>query len=291
MTTGGGTSATPSQLAPSWSRRRSKTATCCCPRGRCAMTAHRGRTARCVARPPAPGRCGRRVTCHGAVQGPPAADGAGPGQGGGVAAGPQPAGAGRTAGGRRRGLGLISPAEPLWWNVAWRIGVRAAHPRPWPCWSPRSWPPGGPAGTAWLTCTQLPGHGRHPHPRPLAGLAGAAPASLLLIGAAAAVVQVRGAIGTRASRCWRRAAAGDRRGSGRDRDRHAFPASAGRSARRLVLLLSSGTSHTAIGSGHLAAPVGVDARRSWAGCPARWPDIRPPARTCWNWPASPSWPG
>jgi len=90
---------------------------------------------------------------------------------------------------------LIRSAEPLWWNAGWQIG-------------------GGQLvlGMAVLVAAQLAaGRGRRDAmtdlytsfpatagTRTLAhliGLAGAAPASLLLIGAAAVVVQLRGAIG------------------------------------------------------------------------------------------------
>ena len=91
---------------------------------------------------------------------------------------------------------LIRPAEPLWWNAGWRIG-------------------GGQLvlGMAVLAAAQLnagrvrrdgladlyasfpatAGTRTFAH---LIGLAGAAPASLLLIGAAAVVIQGRGAIGS-----------------------------------------------------------------------------------------------
>ncbi len=90
---------------------------------------------------------------------------------------------------------LIHPAEPLWWNASWQIGGgqlilalavlvaaqlaagRAARDALADLYA--SFP--APASTRTLA-----------H---LAGLAGAVPASLLLLGAAAAVVQARGAIG------------------------------------------------------------------------------------------------
>ena len=91
---------------------------------------------------------------------------------------------------------LIGSAEPLWWNVGWRIG-------------------GGQLvlGMAVLTAAQLnagrarrdaladlyasfPAAARTRTLAHLIGLAGAAPASLLLIGAATAVIQSRGAIGS-----------------------------------------------------------------------------------------------
>ena len=97
---------------------------------------------------------------------------------------------------------LFGSAEPLWWNAAWRIGfgqlvlgmavlvaaqLAAGRPRR--------------DGLADLYAS-FPATAGTRTVAHLAGLAGAAPASLLLIAAAAVVVQVRGAIGTRASRCW-----------------------------------------------------------------------------------------
>jgi hypothetical protein len=90
---------------------------------------------------------------------------------------------------------LFGSAEPLWWNTAWRIGVGQLV-----------------LGMAVLVAAQLaagrarrdgmadlydsfPATAGTRAVAQLAGLAGAAPASLLLIAAAAAVVQVRGAIG------------------------------------------------------------------------------------------------
>jgi hypothetical protein len=90
---------------------------------------------------------------------------------------------------------LFGPAEPLWWNTAWRIGVGQLV-----------------LGMTVLVAAQLAvGRARRDGMADLyesfpatagtrtvahlAGLAGAAPASLLLIAAAAVVVQVRGAIG------------------------------------------------------------------------------------------------
>jgi hypothetical protein len=90
---------------------------------------------------------------------------------------------------------LIGPEEPVWWNVAWRIGfgqlvlgmavLVAAHLA---------------AGRArrnamadlYASFPATAGTRTLAH---LAGLAGASPASLVLIGAAAVVVQLRGAIG------------------------------------------------------------------------------------------------
>jgi hypothetical protein len=91
---------------------------------------------------------------------------------------------------------LIRPAEPLWWNAGWRIG-------------------GGQLvlGMAVLAAAQLnagrvrrdgladlyasfPATAGTRTVAHLIGLAGAAPASLLLIGAAAVVIQGRGAIGS-----------------------------------------------------------------------------------------------
>jgi len=90
---------------------------------------------------------------------------------------------------------LFGPTEPFWWNAAWRIGFGQLV-----------------LGMAVLVAAQLAaGRARRDSMADLyvsfpatagtrtvahlAGLVGAAPASLLLIGAAAAVAQVRGAIG------------------------------------------------------------------------------------------------
>jgi hypothetical protein len=90
---------------------------------------------------------------------------------------------------------LIGPAEPLWWNVGWRIGSGQLV-----------------LGMAVLAAAQLAaGRARRNAMTDLyasfpatagtrtlahlAGLAGAVPASLLLMGAATVVVQLRGAIG------------------------------------------------------------------------------------------------
>ena len=90
---------------------------------------------------------------------------------------------------------LFGPEEPLWWNAAWRIGfgqlvlgmavlvaaqLAAGRPRR--------------DGMADLY-TSFPATSGTRTVAHLAGLAGRAPASLLLIAAAAVVVQVRGAIG------------------------------------------------------------------------------------------------
>ena len=123
----------------------------------------------------------------------------------------------------------------------------------------------------------------------LAGLAGAAPASLLLIAAAAVVVQVRGAIGAPSITVLAgglllviaAGAAGIAIGT-------RFPHPLAGVLGALVLFLSRRDDPPGLGRGHLAAPVGVDAGSAGLRCPARWPDIRPPARTRWNWPASPS---
>jgi hypothetical protein len=90
---------------------------------------------------------------------------------------------------------LFGPAEPLWWNAAWQIGFGQLV-----------------LGMAVLVAAQLaagrprrdamadlyasfPATGGARTVAHLTGLLGAVPASLLLIGAAAVVVQVRGAIG------------------------------------------------------------------------------------------------
>ena len=90
---------------------------------------------------------------------------------------------------------LFGSAEPLWWNAAWRIGfgqlvlgmavlvaaqLAAGRPR-------RDSMADLYASFPATVGTRTVAH--------LAGLAGAAPASLVLIGATAVVVQVRGAIG------------------------------------------------------------------------------------------------
>jgi hypothetical protein len=91
---------------------------------------------------------------------------------------------------------LIGPEEPVWWNIAWRIGfgqlvlgmavlvaahLAAARAR-------RNAMADLYASFPVTAGTRTLAH--------LAGLAGAAPASLVLIGAAAVAVQVRGAVGT-----------------------------------------------------------------------------------------------
>jgi hypothetical protein len=91
---------------------------------------------------------------------------------------------------------LLGPEEPSWWNVAWEIGfgqlvlgmavlvaVHLAAGR-----ARRNAMADLYASFPATASTRTFGH--------LAGLAGAAPASLVLIGAAAVVVQLRGAIGT-----------------------------------------------------------------------------------------------
>lgn len=145
---------------------------------------------------------------------------------------------------------LISPREPLWWNAAWRIGfgqlvlamavlvatqLAAGRPRR------------DAMADLYASFPATAGHRTLAH---LAGLAGAAPASLLLIGAAAAVVQVRGAIGTPSITVLAgglllviaAGAAGIAIGT-------RFPHPLAGVLGALVLLLSSGTSHTATGSG------------------------------------------
>jgi hypothetical protein len=91
---------------------------------------------------------------------------------------------------------LLGPEEPTWWNVAWQIGfgqlvlamavLVAAHLA---------------AGRARRNAmadlyASFPATASARTLGHLAGLAGAVPASLVLIGAAAVVVQLRGAIGT-----------------------------------------------------------------------------------------------
>ena len=96
--------------APSWSRRRSKTVTCCCPTRPVRDDRHRGRTRAPAARalPPWPTATPRPAVSARSrdvrlrtVLGLARVEAS--------LAGPQPAGAGRPAGGRRRGLG----ADPV----------------------------------------------------------------------------------------------------------------------------------------------------------------------------------
>jgi hypothetical protein len=145
---------------------------------------------------------------------------------------------------------LLGSVEPLWWNAAWRIGFGQLV-----------------LGMAVLVAAQLaagrarrdgladlyasfPATAGTRTVAQLAGLVGAAPASLLLIGAAAAVVQVRGAIGAPSSTMLSgglllviaAGAAGIAIGT-------RFPHPLAGVLGALALLLSSGTSHTATGSG------------------------------------------
>ena len=123
----------------------------------------------------------------------------------------------------------------------------------------------------------------------LAGLAGAVPASLLLVGAAAALVQVRGAIGTPSHGADRRAAAGDRRRSDGVAIGTRFPHPLAGVLGAMVLLLSSRTSTRPPG-GHLAGPLGVDADQlGWLPGPlAGYP---PAGAHVLELAGSPSWPG
>ncbi len=145
---------------------------------------------------------------------------------------------------------LIQWPEPLWWNVAWRIGFGQLV-----------------LGMAVLVAAQLAaGRARRdamadlyssfpatPGTRTVAhlvGLAGAAPASLLLIAATAAVVEARSAVGSPSIAVLAggvvlviaAGAAGVAIGT-------RFPHPLAGVLGALVLLLSSGTSHTAGGSG------------------------------------------
>ena len=187
---------------------------------------------------------------------------------------------------------LIQAVQPLWWSAGWRIGAGQLI-----------------LGMAVLVAAQLAaGRARRDAMADLyasfpatagtrtlahlAGLAGAVPASLLLIGAAAVVVQVRGAIGSPSVTVLAggvvlviaAGAAGVAIGT-----RFAHPLAGVLGA--WLVLLARGDVPPVLGSGHLAGPVGYFAGSAWASCPARWPGIRPPARTCWNWPASPCWRG
>jgi hypothetical protein len=144
----------------------------------------------------------------------------------------------------------FGPAEPLWWNAAWRIGLGQLV-----------------LAMAVLVATQLatgrfrrdsmadlyasfPATAGTRTVAHLAGLVGAVPASLVLIGAAAAVVQVRGVIGAPGITVLAgglllviaAGAAGIAIGT-------RFPHPLAGVLGALVLLLSSGTSHTATGSG------------------------------------------
>jgi hypothetical protein len=143
---------------------------------------------------------------------------------------------------------LLGPEEPAWWNVAWRIGfgqlvlgmavLVAAHLA---------------AGRArrnamadlYASFPAAAGTRTLAH---LAGLVGAAPASLLLIGATAVVVQLRGVIGTPsitvlAGGLLLVVAAGAAGIAIATR----FPHPLAGVLAALALLLSSGTSHTASG--------------------------------------------
>jgi hypothetical protein len=144
----------------------------------------------------------------------------------------------------------IQSAEPLWWNAAWQIGFGQLV-----------------LGMAVLVAAQLAaGRARRDSMADLyasfpatagtrtvahlAGLVGAAPASLVLIGAAAAVVQARGAIGAPSIAVLAgglllviaAGAAGIAIGM-------RFPHPLAGVLGALVLFLSSGTSHTATGGG------------------------------------------
>lgn len=125
----------------------------------------------------------------------------------------------------------------------------------------------------------------------LAGLAGAVPASLLLIGAAAAVVQVRGAIGAPSAAVlagglllvMAAGAAGIAIGT-------RFPHPLAGVLGALVLLLISANSHTLSGGAVWLLPweVKQDQLGQLPGPLAGYPAA---ARTRRNWPASPRRPG
>ena len=145
---------------------------------------------------------------------------------------------------------VFGSGEPLWWNAAWRIGfgqlilamtvlvaAQLAAGR-----SQRD-------GMADLYAS-FPATVGTRTVAYLAGLVGAAPASLVLIGAAVAVVQVRGAIGAPgitvlAGGLLLVVAAGAAGIAIGTRFPHPLAGVLG----ALVLFLSSGTSHTATGSG------------------------------------------
>jgi len=163
---------------------------------------------------------------------------------------------------------FIRPTEPLWWRADWEIG-------------------GGQLvlGTAVLVAAQLAaGRARRDTmadlyasfpatagTRTLAhltGLAGAAPASLLLLGAAAVVVQLRGAIGAPSMTVLAgglllviaAGAAGIAIGA-------RFPHPLAGVLGALALFITSASTHLASG-GHLAAPVGVSGSAGRAARPA-----------------------
>ena len=145
---------------------------------------------------------------------------------------------------------ISGTAEPLWWNAAWRIGfgqlilamavLVAAQLA-----AGRSRRDG--LADLYASFPATAGTRTVAH---LAGLAGAAPASLLLTGAAAAVVQVRGAIGAPSITVLAgglllviaAGAAGIAIGT-------RFPHPLAGVLGALVLLLSSGTSHLGSGGG------------------------------------------
>lgn len=145
---------------------------------------------------------------------------------------------------------LIGPAEPLWWNVAWKIGfgqlvlgmavliaahLAAGRPR-------RNAMADLYASFPATAGTRTAGH--------LAGLAAAVPASMVLVGAAALAVQLRGAIGAPditvlAGGLLLVIAAGAAGIAIAARFGHPLAGVLG----ALSLFLSSGTSHTASGGG------------------------------------------
>jgi hypothetical protein len=145
---------------------------------------------------------------------------------------------------------LIGQAEPLWWNIGWKIGfgqlvlgmavLAAAHLA---------------AGRARRNAmadlyASFPATAGTRTAGQLAGLAGAAPASLLLIGATALLAQLRGAIGAPsitvlAGGLLLVIAAGAVGIAIATRFPHPLAGMLG----ALALLLSSGTSHTASGAG------------------------------------------
>jgi hypothetical protein len=143
---------------------------------------------------------------------------------------------------------LIGQEEPSWWNVAWEIGfgqlvlgmavLVAAHLAAGR--ARRNEMADLYASFPATASTRVLGH--------LAGLAGAAPASLLLIGAAAVVVQLRGAVGTPSVTVL----AGGlllviTAGAAGIAIATRFPHPLAGVLTALALLLSSGTSHTASG--------------------------------------------
>ena len=187
---------------------------------------------------------------------------------------------------------FIRSAEPLWWRADWEIGVgqlvlgmtvlvaaqlAAGRPRR------------DAMADLYASFPATAGIRTLAH---LAGLAGAAPASLLLLGAAAAVVQVRGAIGAPSIAVLAgglllviaAGAAGIAIGT-------RFPHPLAGVLGALALFTTAATTHLASGAGIWLLPWSSSAESAGrAARPAGRISARRRARG-WNWPASPSWPG